>query len=376
MSMDELKNNLTELSSKASILKNQITNEESTKTSLILPFFRMLGYDIENPQIISPEYTVGTDKVDYSIMQNSMPLLFIEAKNVKENLNKHVDQAKKYFNNSDVKIICLTNGLIYNFYSDMNKDNEMDNDPFLSLNIEKITDYEIQYLKQLSIDNFTMENYNDIIYHIKITEFIRHQLENPSEEFVRFVTNNISSRRKTKKFLDRLRKLIFKSMENVLNIISGSSTIVFNPEGCKSKASNSQIVTTEEELEGYKIIVSILSKVFSIDNLSFKDTTSYFSIIADKKPGQWIARLCLGTKKKSILLPDGSRNGCRYYLNSIEDLYKYEDEILESASKYLAVKSDSTSTINGPVSSTDSNEEVVEIEIIEPENKRPWWKRR
>lgn len=374
--MDELKNNLTELSSKASILKNQITNEESTKTSLILPFFRMLGYDIENPQIISPEYTVGADKVDYSIMQNSMPLLFIEAKNVKENLNKHVDQAKKYFNNSDVKIICLTNGLIYNFYSDMNKDNEMDNDPFLSLNIEKITDYEIQYLKQLSIDNFTMENYNDIIYHIKITEFIRHQLENPSEEFVRFVTNNISSRRKTKKFLDRLRKLIFKSMENVLNIISGSSTIVFNPEGCKSKASNSQAVTTEEELEGYKIIVSILSKVFSIDNLSFKDTTSYFSIIADKKPGQWIARLCLGTKKKSILLPDGSRNGCRYYLNSIEDLYKYEDEILESASKYLAVKSDSTSTINGPVSSTDSNKEVVEIEIIEPEKKRSWWKRR
>jgi hypothetical protein len=66
------------------------------------------------------------------------------------------------------------------------------------------------------------------------------------------------------------------------------------------------------------------SKVFSIDNLSFKDTTSYFSIIADKKPGQWIARLCLGTKKKSILLPDGSRNGCRYYLNSIEDLYKYD----------------------------------------------------
>jgi hypothetical protein len=334
--MDEFQKNLQELSYKVSIIKNQIVNEEATKTSLILPLFRLLGYDIEDPMKMIPEYVVNNDRVDYSIMQNNSPLLFIEAKNVKEDLNKHIEQARKYFNNSDTKIICLTNGLMYNFYSDINKDNVMDEEPFLSLNIENITDFEIKYLKNLSIDNFTMENYRDIIFQIKTTEFIRHQLENPSEEFVRFVANNISSKKKTKKFLEKIKHLIFNSIKDVLNIISKGNIVISYSD--TSTKINSQIVTTEEELEGYKIIVSILSEVFSVNNLNYKDTTKYFAIIADKKPGQWIARLYLGIKKKSIMFPDGKNGYIRHQLNSIEDLYNYRDELIESASKYLAVK--------------------------------------
>lgn len=38
-------------------LKVQISNEEATKTSLILPFFQLLGYDIFDPTEFVPEFT-------------------------------------------------------------------------------------------------------------------------------------------------------------------------------------------------------------------------------------------------------------------------------------------------------------------------------
>lgn len=354
-----------ELSNKASVIKNQITNEEATKTSLILPFFKILGYDIENPQKVIPEYNVKSDRVDYSIMQNEMPLLFIEAKSVKENLSKHKEQIEKYFNNSKVKIICLTNGLDYEFYSDLNKDNVMDSEPFLIFNLENITTFEISYLEKLTKENFEIDNYNEIVYQIKATEFIRRQLENPSEEFIRFVADNVSKKKKTQKFLSRIKNVIISSVKDILTFISTGSIAL--PQTETINKPNPKIVTTPEEMEGYKIIISILSETLSIDNLNYKDTTSYFSIIADNKPKQWIARLCLGIKKKSIVLPGKDGGQVRHYINSVEDIYNFKDELIESASNYLASKMTVTVTVSDEA---ENITETTEVEITQPKRKR------
>ena len=49
---------LNNYSNRTQQLKSQLITEESTKTSLIMPFFQMLGYDIFNPlgfQNLSPK---------------------------------------------------------------------------------------------------------------------------------------------------------------------------------------------------------------------------------------------------------------------------------------------------------------------------------
>ena len=354
-----LEQNVKELSNKVAVIKNQIFNEESTKTSLIIPFFRMLGYDFENPQKVIAEYSVEGDRVDYSIMQDEQPLLFIEAKSIKENLSKHKSQIEKYFNNSDVKIICLTNGLDYEFYTDLDKSNVIDSEPFFKFNIENITTFEIGYLMKLTKDNFKIEESSEIAYHIKTIEFIRHELENPSEEFIRFVADNVSKKKKTKKFLSSVKTLIVSSVKSVINLFVNGE-INFPQIAAPNNSSNPQVITTEEELEGYKIIISILSEVYSIDNLNYKDTKSYFAIIADKKPGQWIARLCLGIKKKSIVIQD-----TRYYINSIEDIYNYKDELIESAGRYLAIKVEAPN-----VSESEDVQIKQEPEVIEAPRKK------
>ncbi len=62
---------LNEFSARVSTLKDNISTEEATKTSFVLPFFQLLGYDIFNPLEFVPEYTAdtGTKKGEKSIMQ-------------------------------------------------------------------------------------------------------------------------------------------------------------------------------------------------------------------------------------------------------------------------------------------------------------------
>lgn len=38
-------------------LKDQIKNEEATKTAFIMPFLQAWGYDVFNPLEVHPEYT-------------------------------------------------------------------------------------------------------------------------------------------------------------------------------------------------------------------------------------------------------------------------------------------------------------------------------
>ena len=71
-------NQLKDFSDRISKIQNSIGTEEATKTSIVLPFFHLLGYDVFNPLEFVPEYTAdaGTkkgEKVDYAIMKNNEP---------------------------------------------------------------------------------------------------------------------------------------------------------------------------------------------------------------------------------------------------------------------------------------------------------------
>ena len=62
-----------------------VQTEEATKTSLIMPFFSMLGYDVFNPEEFVPEFVADVgikkgEKVDYAIFVGGTPTILIEAK--------------------------------------------------------------------------------------------------------------------------------------------------------------------------------------------------------------------------------------------------------------------------------------------------------
>lgn len=114
---------IKELGERVSELKNTIKTEEATKTSLIMPFFQTLGYDVFNPNEFTPEYIADVgikkgEKVDYAIFLNEEISILIEAKAVTEKLEKHDSQLFRYFGTTKAKFAILTNGIIYKFYTD------------------------------------------------------------------------------------------------------------------------------------------------------------------------------------------------------------------------------------------------------------------
>ncbi len=63
-------------------------NEEMTKKDFILPLFRCLGWDIENSNEVTAEEKISKKRVDYSFRINGIPKFFLEAKSLREQLDK------------------------------------------------------------------------------------------------------------------------------------------------------------------------------------------------------------------------------------------------------------------------------------------------
>lgn len=68
-------------------------------------------------------------------MKDEQPILLIECKHWKQDLNIHDNQLLRYFNVSKAKFGLLTNGIIYRFYTDLKEPNIMDDKPFLEVDI-------------------------------------------------------------------------------------------------------------------------------------------------------------------------------------------------------------------------------------------------
>ena len=137
----DLIDNFREISQSIPQKLEYITNEESTKTALILPFIEALGYDFKNPAEVVPEFTADIghkkgEKVDYAIMIDNKPVILIECKDCNAHLHDlHASQLCRYFTSTPARLGILTNGIVYRFFTDMDKDNVMDKKPFLEIDM-------------------------------------------------------------------------------------------------------------------------------------------------------------------------------------------------------------------------------------------------
>lgn len=154
---------LKQFSNRVTSLQETIQTEEATKTAIIMPFLAMLGYDVFNPHEVVPEFTADVgikkgEKVDYAILKDGEPVILIECKSITENLDQHDSQLFRYFGTTSAKFAILTNGLTYRFYTDLDDQNKMDKDPFLSINILDIQENQVPELKKFCKAEFDVDS--------------------------------------------------------------------------------------------------------------------------------------------------------------------------------------------------------------------------
>ena len=174
----ELQNQLKVLAEKVIKLKEKIDTEESTKHAFVLPFINVLGYDTFNPTEVVPEFTADLglkkgEKVDYAIFQNGVPIIIIECKNWKEKLNAHNSQLFRYFHTTKTRFALLTNGIEYQFFTDLESANKMDEKPFLEFDITQLKENVVNEIAKFHKTNFNVDEIVDNASSLKYTKEIK-----------------------------------------------------------------------------------------------------------------------------------------------------------------------------------------------------------
>jgi hypothetical protein len=117
-------------------------NEATTKASLIAPLFTLLGWDLADPRECLPEYRADFGRgekaatpVDWAFALPPAFVFIVEAKECSKKLKTYAEQLGMYFAKASVNLGIYTNGVQWQFYTDLDKANIMDKEPFLSWNI-------------------------------------------------------------------------------------------------------------------------------------------------------------------------------------------------------------------------------------------------
>lgn len=352
------------LSEKVTRLQNSIQTEEATKNAFIMPFIAALGYDVFNPHEVVPEFVADLgikkgEKVDYCIFKDESPIIIIECKHWKEDLNVHNSQLHRYFHVTTSKFGILTNGIIYKFYTDLIEPNKMDDKPFWEFNITEISDNVVSELKKYHKNTFDVDKIlnsaTELKYNKEIKKIMLEEMNNPTDAFVRHFAKQIHSGVLTAKVMEQFTGIVKKALNQyVSDLISDRLKSALNNEAKRETTdivsstpeldaalpteTDSKIVTTDLEKEAFYVVRSILRTKFDINRIVYRDAQSYFSVLVDDNNRKPVCRLFLEGTKKSMVLFDENRKETRYELSSIDDIYQYSEQLLTTALNYDAKK--------------------------------------
>ncbi len=354
----DLKIKLEQLHQKVIGLKDQISTEEATKNAFVMPFIQILGYDIFNPTEVIPEHIcdIGTkkgEKVDYVIKHNDEPIFIIECKHWKENADAHNSQLHRYYHVSKTRFGVLTNGIVYNFYTDLEKPNIMDEKPFFTIDIEDLKDSSIKILESFTKKDYNLESILDSAEALKYIKAIRKEfekeIETPSDELVKLLVSRFFEKPMTSNRMVSFKEYTKKALTTSINesisfrlksALSINEQIEKQEEGVKTALSidennDSKIVTTEEELEAFQIVKAILREKVPSARIAHRDTLSYFGVLLDDNNRKPLCRFHFNTTNKYLeTFHNGKEAGEKVLLNNLDEIYNFKEELHKTLENY------------------------------------------
>ncbi|MEA1674202.1 type I restriction endonuclease [Nitrospirillum sp. BR 11163] len=360
----ELVDKIKSLAGRIERQKGGVLTEEACKNAFVMPFLSALGYDVFNPEIVIPEFTadVGTkkgEKVDYAININGKLSILVECKGCGTNLAQaHMSQLFRYFSVTDARFAILTNGIEYWFYSDLDAPNKMDQRPFFKFNIVEHRPNEICELEKFSSDAFDVGTILSTASNLKYSsalkaEFMK-EIQNPSEEFIRMLVARVFDGRFTAKIKDDFTPLVATAIHdsildllsvkltNALEATTGTPNVLSRaaptpsapPSSVSALEIETDIETTEEELEGFYIVKAIVRSVVKPDRIFLRDAKSYCAILLDDNNRKPLIRLHFNSKSIKYISLFKEKTEDKIKIDTIDDIYLYSEQLRETAQSY------------------------------------------
>ena len=292
---------IRDLAERISSLQPMLDDEAKTKQFLVLPLIRALGYDDANPEEVVPEYTADFGartgwKADYALMSGERPLVVIECKQISNRLSTdEINQLGRYFSFvpfAGPKIGILTNGVVYKFFTDEAEPNRMDEEPFWEVNLESLSDNDLTQFRNFTKDDFdplgAVQTASRFKYISGMKETLNRQYySQPDDAFAEWLARPLLPPRSRmtqdiKEMAQQaLREFVEELVTALLRANQTSMPVVEEVPSEEFRASSEEMEqqleegrntgTTDEELEGYAIIKSIVGQVVDLDRVTLRD---------------------------------------------------------------------------------------------------------
>lgn len=360
--------------------KDTIETEEATKNAFIMPFISALGYDVFDPHVVVPEFTadVGVkkgEKVDYAIKVNGKVAMLVECKPCKGSLSaQHMSQLYRYFSVTEARFGILSNGITYWFFTDLEQPNKMDAKPFFEFDLLNYRPAQLDELKKFANTNFDitsiLETASDLKYGSLLMREIANEIDSPSEEVMRLLIGRVYDGKLTANVLAKFSPLVQKAMKDTVrelvnqrlssamddtartalpvtpseavNVEAATMAAQGVPDGTREL---DDIVTSQEEIDGYQIVRAIVREVVKVERVVMRDAKSYCAILLDDNNRRPICRLHLNRGIKYIGLFDADKNEERFRMESLDDIFLHAERLKATASSYEGAKVKETASV-------------------------------
>ena len=366
MSMSE---KLAGLAKKIISTRSSIQTEEATKNAFIMPFISgVLGYDVFDPAEVVPEFVadVGVkkgEKVDYAIFHDGAVQILIECKPIGAELDlKHASQLFRYFAVTSARIAILTNGQTYQVYTDGDLPNRMDDKPFLVFDLLDLDRGLLPEIQKLAKDSFDLDSVINAAQELKyiggIRRVIAAESKEPTDEWIRYFIAKVYDGKATAKVVDQFRPLVVKALNQYIGSQvndrlktalgdeasegGGYESVVDAKQPTPAPAPtqtgaepDSDIVTTEEELDGFNIVRAIAVSNVAPERVAYRDAKGYFAVLLDDNNRKPIIRLHLNGKTvKFVTTFEDDNQGTRTDIASVVDIYQVADQIRRAIARH------------------------------------------
>lgn len=155
----------------------------------------------------------------------------------------------------------------------------------------------------------------------------------PTDDFIKLILSagDIYKGRFMQSIIDKFRPIVKKSISQYLNeLVNDKIKNALNSEETNMPQSEvvdkpveaeetDGIVTTEDELQAYYVVKSVLGETIDLSRITYKDTVTYFSILLDDKVTRWGCRIYFKEKVKYIIIPTDNEN-IKYSVESVNDI--------------------------------------------------------
>ncbi|MDP1875665.1 type I restriction enzyme HsdR N-terminal domain-containing protein [Phenylobacterium sp.] len=341
----DLATRLAELQKRTLEHREVLLTEEAAKTALVMPFIQALGYDVFNPSEVVPEYTadVGTkkgEKVDYAICEGSKIKILIECKPANAPLNiNHAGQLFRYFSVTDARLAILTNGVVFQFYSDVEAPNKMDDRPFFTFSMDALRPTDIRTLEKFSKASFDVEKIVQEAGALKLQSLLRKELETefatPSDDFIKLMAGRVYEGRITPQIRDNIGRLLPGAISALVrDIVNERLSSALNASAVPDEAAaaaptadHGEVHTTDDEVSGFHIVQAIASRLVNPKRIVMRDAKSYCAILLDDNNRKTIARLHFNAATAKYLGTFAGKDESRHLLTDLTEIYQRADQI-------------------------------------------------